>query len=171
MKEARFIGSAILFLSVACSRSGVSPTSGDAGAASPSRGKAPGLGEVMVQAARRFEVAGRAATANRFELAEFEVGELEELFEDDVPSAELPKEGPTAHIPAVAQGFLKANLPEMRKAAAAKDPVAFQDAFERAASICNACHQASAKGFIQIPATPGKPVPDLDPIASPGKVP
>jgi mono/diheme cytochrome c family protein len=125
----------------------------------------------MVQVARRFEIAGRAATANRFELAEFEVGELEELFEDDVPNSELPKEGPTAHIPAVAQGFLKANLPEMKKAAATKDPVAFQDAFQRAASICNACHQASAKGFIQIPAVPGKPVPDLDPIASPGKAP
>jgi hypothetical protein len=35
----------------------------------------------MVQVARRFEVAGRAAAANRFELATFEAGELGELFE------------------------------------------------------------------------------------------
>jgi mono/diheme cytochrome c family protein len=125
----------------------------------------------MVQVARRFEIAGLAATARRFELAEFEVGELQEQFEEEVPNAELPKEGPTAHIPAMAQVFLNANLPEMKKAAAAKDPVAFQDAFQRAASTCNACHQAAAKGFIQIPAVPGKAVPDLDPIASPGKAP
>jgi len=169
MKSATLILPAALFLAVGCSRTGLSPVSEDAGATTPARGKAPGLGEVMVQVARRFEVAGRAATANRFELAEFEVGELEELFEDDVPNAELPKKGPTAQIPAMAQGFLKANLPEMKKAAAAKDPEAFQDTFQRAASICNACHQASAKGFIQIPATPGKPVPDLDPIVLPRK--
>ena len=65
----------------------------------------------MVEVARRFEIAGRAMNANRFELAEFEVGEIEELFEDDVPDAELPKEGPTAHIPAVAKGFLKRTCP------------------------------------------------------------
>lgn len=80
----------------------------------------PRLGNVMVEVARRFEIAGRAMNANRFELAEFEVGEIEELFEDDVPNAELPKEGPTAHIPAVAKGFLEANVPELKRAAAAK---------------------------------------------------
>ena len=39
----------------------------------------------MVQVARRFEIRGGAANANRFELAEFEAGEIEELFESDVP--------------------------------------------------------------------------------------
>jgi hypothetical protein len=38
-----------------------------------------GLGEVMSQVGHRFEMAGRAAKANRFEMAAFEVGELEEL--------------------------------------------------------------------------------------------
>jgi hypothetical protein len=133
-------------------------------ASSSAGGPKPRLGNVMVEVARRFETAGRAANANRFELAEFEVGEIEELFEDDVPNAELPKEGPTAHIPAVAKGFLEANLPELKKAAAAKDHEAFAAAFLRAASICNACHQAAAKGFIQVPSEPGKAVPDLGPL-------
>jgi hypothetical protein len=169
VKSTPLIASALLILATRCSRTSSSPASGDAGAVAPLRGKAPGLGEVMVQVGRRFELVGRAAAANRFELAEFEVGELEELFEDDVPNAELPKEGPTAHIPALAQGFLKTNLPEMKKAAAAKAAVEFQDTFRRAASSCNACHQASAKGFIQIPTAPGKPVPDLDPVVVSGK--
>src|SRR5208282_2906106 len=82
---------------------------------SPLSGGAPGvssatpresLGSVMVQVARRFEITGRAANANRFELAEFEAGEIGELFETDVPNAELPKEGPTAQIPAMAKAFL-----------------------------------------------------------------
>ena len=130
-------------------------------------GPKPSLGNVMVEVARRFEIAGRAATANRFELAEFEVGEIGEVFEDEVPNAELPKEGPTAHIPSVAKGFLEANVPELKKAAAAKDRDAFAAAFQRAASICNACHQAAAKGFIQVPSEPGKTVPALDPLPAP----
>jgi hypothetical protein len=146
---------------------------------SPLAGPAPGvssgvgppresLGNVMAEVARRFELAGRAATANRFELAEFEAGEIAELFETDVPNAELPKEGPTAHIPAMAKSFLLANAPELKRAAATKDRAAFATAFQNAASVCNACHQAAAKGFIQVPSEPGKSVPDLDPMpASP----
>jgi len=122
------------------------------------------LGNVMVEVGRRFEMAGRAAAANRFELAEFEAGELGELFESDVPGAELPKEGPTAHIPALAKAFLETNPPELKKAARSKNARAFADAFAHAASGCNGCHQASAKGFIQVPSVPGKPVPELDPL-------
>jgi hypothetical protein len=154
---------AVLAILVACSRGGT--TVPDAAGAAPSMTSAPGtsLGNVMVQVARRFEIAGRAANANRFELAEFEAGEIQELFETDVARAELPKEGPTAHIPAMAKAFLEANAPELRTSAAAKDPTAFAAAFQRAASACNACHRASAKAFIQVPSEPGKTVPDLDP--------
>jgi hypothetical protein len=118
----------------------------------------------MADVARRFEIAGRAAKANRFELAEFEAGEIEELFQADVPSAEMPKEGPTAHIPAMTRAFLESNAPELRKTAASRDGAAFAAAFGRAAVACNACHQASAKGFIQVPSEPGRGVPDLEPL-------
>jgi hypothetical protein len=117
----------------------------------------------MVQVGHRFEMAGRAAAARRFELAAFEVGELEELFKDDVPRAGLPKEGPTAHIPAMTKAFLQA-VPQLSKAASAGDRAAFAAEFEHAAAMCNACHRASAKAFIQIPSVPGQPVPDVDPL-------
>jgi hypothetical protein len=125
------------------------------------------LGNVMAEIARRFEIAGRAAKASRFELAEYEAGEIEELFESDVPGAEMPGEGPTAHIPAMAKAFLESNAPELRRAAASGNGSAFAAAFQRAAAACNACHQASAKGFIQIPSEPGKGMLDLDPLPSP----
>jgi mono/diheme cytochrome c family protein len=118
----------------------------------------------MVEVGRRFEIAGRAAAGKRFELAEFEAGELGELFEDDVPGAELPKEGPTAHIPALAKAFLETHPPELEKAARSKDAHAFADAFARTAAACNGCHQASAKGFIQVPSVPGQAVPVTDPL-------
>lgn len=79
----------------------------------------------------------------------------------------MPKEGPVAHIPAMAKAFLEANAPELKKAAAAKDRAAFAGAFQRAAAACNACHLTSAKAFIQVPSEPGRAVPDLDPVPPP----
>src|SRR5580658_8234515 len=132
-----------------------SPGGGAPGASSTASAPRMSLGNVMVQVARRFEIAGRAANANRFELSEFEAGEIEELFESDVPRAELPKEGPTAHIPAMAKTFLEASAPDLKKGAASRDMKAFAAAFQRTAAACNGCHQASAKAFIQVPSTPG----------------
>jgi len=125
---------------------------------------APGLGEVMVTVGRRFEMAGRAAMANRWELAAFEAGELGELFESDVPHAQLPKEGPTAQIPALASAFLQSAPPDLQKAAETKDRAKFTAAFERAAAQCNACHVSAEKGFIQVPSVPGQSVPVVDPL-------
>lgn len=127
----------------------------------------PGLGEVMVVVGRRFETAGRAAQAGRWELAAFEADELGELFESDVPHASLPKEGPTAQIPAMAKAFLASVPPDLAKAAATRDRALFTAAFERAAAQCNACHASAAKGFIEVPSVPGAAVPRLDPIAAP----
>jgi hypothetical protein len=122
----------------------------------------PRFGAVMAEVGRRFELAGRAASANRFELADFEVGELQELFENDVPRAELPQEGATAHIPALAKAFLETFPAQLESAARAKDEKAFAAAFQRAAAACNACHAASDKKFIEVPSLPGKSVPSLD---------
>ena len=176
MKDSRTLPLAVLLVSMllvlaGCSRDRPSPA-GVSGDASPAvTSPRDSLGNVMVQVARRFEIAGRAANANRFELAEFEAGEIEELFETDVLGAEPPKEGPTAHIPAMAKAFLETNAPELKSAAGAKDRARFVAAFQGAASACNACHQASAKGFIQVPSEPGKGVPDLDPLPAPSAAP
>jgi hypothetical protein len=124
-----------------------------------------GLGTVMADVGKRFELSGRAAVANRFELAEFDAGEIGEFFETDVPAAELPKEGPTAHIPGMSKAFLTTNAPDLQKAAASKDRKTFDAAFQRAAAACNGCHAASAQGFIQISAVAGRPVPEVDLVA------
>lgn len=150
---------ACLLAAAGCSRGDTSSTSA-ARATEPNEA----LGEVMIGIGHRYEMAGRAAVANRFELAEFEIGEIQEAFEGDVPHATLPKEGPTAQIAPMAADFLKTAVPELKKAAAAKDRAAFDKAFQSASAACNSCHTASAKPFIQIPSVPGKPVPDTDPL-------
>ncbi|HSQ62606.1 MAG TPA: hypothetical protein VLM85_05310 [Polyangiaceae bacterium] len=125
----------------------------------------PRYGEAMGEVGRRFELAGRAAAANRFELAAFEVDEMGEVF-SQLPRAEPPKEGDAKVLPPMVEGFQKAELPELARAAKDKDGRAFGDAFARAAAACNACHVASGHGFIDIPTKPGKPVPDVDPAPS-----
>jgi hypothetical protein len=156
-------------MAAGCSRASSSQASDDETArrVSPPAGS-PGLGEVMVQVGRRFEVAGKAASAGRFELAAFEVGELEELFETEVPIATLPKEGPVAQIPALANAFRQSIPPELARALASRDPAAFATAFQHAAATCNACHVSAEKGFIQVPSVPGQSVPVLDPVPPPG---
>lgn len=127
-------------------------------------GEARGLGDVMADVGRRFEVAGRAGAANRFDLAAYEADELGEIFENEVPRASLPKEGPTAQIPALAKQFLQTAPQALLKAAQAKDPVGFASAYADAAGQCNACHQSAEKGFIQVPVIPGQAVPVLVPV-------
>jgi hypothetical protein len=170
VKGITWIALLLLIPTAGCSRTTAAP-SGEKGSAASEPPVAPGLGQVMSEVGHRFEMAGRAANANRFELAAFEVGELQELFETDVPRASMPKEGPTAHIPAMAKAFLEAVPPDLTRAAASKDQAVFATAFQRAAAMCNACHQASAKVFIQVPAVPGHAVPDLDPLPAPPTVP
>ncbi len=125
-------------------------------------GHKPRFGELMGDVGRRFELAGRAAAANRFELASFEVGEMGEVLAE-LPRAELPKEGNTAVLGSMTEDFRKTNLPALAAAAKNKDARAFTEAFANAAAACNACHVASGHGFVQISTSLGKPVPDLDP--------
>lgn len=154
----------VVLLLTACTRS---PDTGatDAAAAAAVTPKARGWGAVMADVGRRFELAGRAASARRFELAAYEVDELREALEE-LPSAELPKEGNTAILLPNADAFQKGAARDLMKAAETKNPKAFEDAFRQAAAACNGCHQASGHGFIEVPSIPGKPVPDLEPRPS-----
>ncbi len=145
----------LLFAVVACTPSAA--PSADASA------PAERYGAVMSEVGRRFETAGRASEAHRFELAAFQAREMQELFAEDLPRAELPKEGASGALPTMADAFLKTNVVDLVRAADAKDQRAFADAFARAAAACNSCHQTSGHGFIEIPANPGKAVPVVDP--------
>lgn len=152
-------------LVVACSRpAGSSDAKGAAPSSSASAGEKPRYGAVMAEVGRRFELAGRASAAGRFELAQFEVGEIGELFEGDLPRADLPKEGPTTALPALAKTFLDIHVPALERAATARDRAAFATAFEQAATACNGCHATSGHVFIEIPTVPGAVVPRLDPL-------
>ena len=121
-------------------------------------------GALMSEVGARFERMGRAAAAHRRELAAFELGEIGEIFEEDLPGAEPPRESQGVDLGGVADAFRRTNLPELKAALDSKDAAAFRAAYARAAETCNGCHRASGHVFIEIPTEPGQPVPRLDPV-------
>ena len=118
----------------------------------------------MAEVGTRFERLGRAAQAGRFELAEFERGEIEEIFEEDLPTAEPPRESAGVNLTGVAQAFAKTNLPDLKQAIQSRDPSAVRRAYALASETCNGCHRASGHAFVEIPGQPGQSVPRLDPL-------
>jgi hypothetical protein len=122
------------------------------------------FGALMAEVGQRFERMGRAARARRLDLATFEVEEIGEIFEEDLPKAEPPRENTGVNLAGVEQAFRQTNLPELRAALQAKDAAAFKAAYLRAAETCNGCHRSSGHAFIEIPTEPGQPIPRLDPL-------
>ncbi len=115
-------------------------------------------GAIMPELGRRFELLGRAAKARRFELASYEVHEIEEMFEDDLSHAAQPGEVKTSLLPFSSE-FLNAEIPPLRAAARSADGPGLASAFRSAAASCNACHSAADKAFIAIPSEAGLGVP------------
>jgi mono/diheme cytochrome c family protein len=121
-----------------------------------------GYGTAMADLARRFELVGRAAVAARFELAQYELEEIGEQFEETLPHAALPKEGHPEVLPSMAAAFLKVNVAELRRALATHDRTQVAAAFERTAQACNQCHQVSGHAFIEVPLVAGRSIPVTD---------
>ena len=125
----------------------------------PAAGPVIGYGTVMADVARRFEPLGRAATAGRFELAEYELGEIEEAFSGTLLQAAPPREGHPEVLPGLAGAFAQVTLADLRAGLASRDRQSFDAAFARAATACNGCHRASGHGFIEVPTVPGRSIP------------
>lgn len=123
------------------------------------------FGSAMSDVARRFEILGRAASAGRYELADYELGELEEIFTETLPGASPPKEGHPEVLPGLVSDFSKNTIPALRTGIATHDQSKFEAAFAQAASACNSCHQASGHQFIEVPLKPGLAIPNTDPVA------
>ncbi len=134
----------------------------------PDEGAAPidtvRIGAVMMETGRRFETAGRAGESGRWELAEYEVHEILELFEADMPRALLPPDCNDAIADAMFEDLDRHQLATLRNAAGEHDAAAFRQQYGRVAASCNGCHTACQVPFVQVPTEPGLGVPRLDAV-------
>src|SRR5258708_7028856 len=123
----------------------------------------PRLGEAMWEAGWRFQRAGQAARAGRWELAKYDLHELDEVFRDDIARAPHDEK---IDVHKLAREFAAVQLPAMRAAVDAHDMHAFSTAIVAAAKSCNDCHKLVDKPFIEVPLEAGAEVPSLAPIAA-----
>ncbi len=114
------------------------------------------LGDAMGEAGQRFNRVGRAVLAGRWELATYDLKELDEIFGEDLAASSWlgkPKLSELAHQ------FQSRELAAIRTAVHAKDRDASQQAVAQAARACNECHKAADMGYIEISEALGAEVP------------
>jgi hypothetical protein len=109
----------------------------------------------------RFETLGRAVKGQRYELAAYEAHEMQEVFEDDFPRAEQPKEVKNDLRP-LGDSFGSRFLAPVVDAANGKDVGRLDAAYRSAAAACNSCHQAAGKAFIEVSPDPGLSCPRVE---------
>lgn len=138
---------------------GCGPDKPGADAPSPEADASLRIGHVMVETGHRFETAGRAAQAERWELARYQVHEILEMFEDDMTRALLPGACDDSVSDSMYANLVETQLPELRDAAEAEDRALFDERFATVSGSCNGCHTGCEVGFIQVTETPGEEVP------------
>jgi hypothetical protein len=106
-----------------------------------------GLGEIMSATQMRHAKLWFAANAKNWRLADFELNEIEEGFEDAMKFHPVFKEIPVAVL---LDTFTEQPMLKLKDAVENEDDRQFNAAFTELTAACNACHQAVNRGFIVI---------------------
>ena len=122
-------------------------------ASTPAAGYTPGLGEIMTLQQMRHAKLWFAGAARNWELADYELDELREGF-DDVARLRPMHEG--VPVGEMAGKLTAGPLQALDEAVKKKDAAAFARSFDQLTAACNSCHRAAQHGFIRIqrPAAP-----------------
>jgi hypothetical protein len=113
----------------------------------PAKPYEPGLVEFMLTVQSHHAKLWLSGNARNWELAEYQADELKELIEDIATRVPIYKDVPVGKM------IEAASLPplgDVEKAIKARDGKAFASAFDKLTAACNACHEASNRGFIVI---------------------
>lgn len=116
------------------------------GARACSQGYTPGLGELMTLQQIRHEKLWLAAQAQNWELAAYELDELQEGFDDVVHYHPTHKDSPLP-LTDIVPKIMAQPLRSTRVAIDAHDVRAFLEAYDALTAGCNSCHQATNFGF------------------------
>lgn len=120
---------------------------------------APGLGEIMTLQQMRHLKLWLAGAARNWDLAAYELDELNEGF-DDVAKYFPEKDG--VPLKAMVAAIGEREVPALENAIKAKDGKKFAAAFDGLTQACNSCHQTSKHGLIVIKRPTGSPYTNQD---------
>jgi hypothetical protein len=126
----------------------------------PAKPFAPSLGDLMTGFVQpRHAKLGLAGQARNWELAAYEVGELEETLEG---VEEYYPRWQGKAIGEMVAAFTGAPIRALEAAVRDKDPAAFDTSYAELTTACNACHLANGHGFIVIQAPAASAYPNQD---------
>ena len=108
---------------------------------------APGLGEYMTTIQLHAGKLWFAAKAGNWDLAAYEIHELEETMET-VKRLNVEKNG--VKISGVMDGVLKTQIAQLENAINRKSQSEFQKTYDETLNACNGCHTESGHKFIRI---------------------
>jgi hypothetical protein len=119
----------------------------------------PGLGELMSLQQMRHAKLWLAGQAGNWQLAAYEVDELEEGFDDIVKFHPEHKDSPLAPKDAIPRMF-PGPISSLRRAVEKQDTAAFTAAYDSLTAQCNNCHQATNFGFNRVQRPTANPYPN-----------
>jgi len=106
----------------------------------------PGLGELMNFTQIRHAKLWFAGQEQNWQLAQYEVDELQEGFDDVVRFHPSHKDSPLP-LSLLVPKIMTQPLGDLRSAIRAHDKLAFVAAYDELTAGCNSCHQAANFGF------------------------
>jgi hypothetical protein len=106
----------------------------------------PGLGEIMTLNQMRHAKLWLAGEAGNWPLAAYEVGELEEGFQDAVTFHPTHPGSPVSIAGSIA-ALTPGPVAALRQAIDERDPAKFAAAFDALTEACNDCHRAADVGW------------------------
>jgi hypothetical protein len=106
----------------------------------------PGLGEIMTLTQMRHTKLWFAGQNANWELASYELDELNEGLEDAAKFHPTHKDADLP-IPQLIDKIMKAPLDQLEQAVKTRDQNNFTTAFDALTAGCNSCHQATKFGF------------------------
>lgn len=117
----------------------------------------PKLADIMLMLQIRHAKLSLAGEAQNWPLAEFQLEELKEAFEDAERHYPVFKDVPVKQM---IESVAAPAVSEIEKAVAAKDRAGFVRAFQNLTVACNNCHQGASRGFFVIQRPAVSPFPN-----------
>src|SRR3977135_2813510 len=114
----------------------------------------PGLGEIMTLQQMRHLKLWYAVQAGNWPLADYELDELKEGFEDIVKYHPTHDDVPTGTM---ATAVVDGEVAALNKGLGAEDRKQFTAGFDKLTAACNACHQSTKHAFIVVQRPTGNP--------------
>jgi len=119
----------------------------------------PGLGEIMTLQQMRHTKLWFAGQAENWDLADYEIKELREGFDDVVKFHPTHEESPVAPKDAIPR-IITVPVDDLQGAIIKKDKKDFVEKYDALTKACNDCHQATDFGFNVVQRPAANPYPN-----------